>query len=284
MKKYASLLFVSLTCWACAKSSSPTEPSPNPTNVVSYTAVGASDAIGYGSSVLCLPFTDCPNGMGYVQVIARRLQAAGNTVTLLNLGIPTAVLSPATESLGASLGRDIYGNFLTQEMPFVAKDSTLVTVFAGGNDVNTVGAALDAGLGGVDNAGYVDAQTQNFGRDMRTLVAGIKARAPQARIVILNLPNMGALPYAAGYTLDRKRWLQTIAVGFSAQINSLTAQGALVIDLMCDATFYQPGIFSGDGFHPNDTGYAHLADVMNAAVTGGTATAPRASCAQMSVF
>jgi lysophospholipase L1-like esterase len=252
--------------------------------VVSYTAIGASDASGYGGSVFCAPFTDCPNGTGYVQLIARRLQAAGKTVSLLNLGIPTAVLSPATEALGASLGKDIYGNFLTQEMPFVAKDATLVTVFAGGNDVNTVGAALDAGRGGADNTGYVAAQSQNFGSDLRTLVAGIKARAPQARIVILNLPNMGALPYASGYSLDRRRWLQQIAVGFSAQINALTAQGALVIDLMCDASFYQPSIFSSDGFHPSDAGYQHLADIMYAAITGGSAATPRSSCAQMSVF
>lgn len=284
MKKYAALLFVSLTCWACATSTSPTDPSSTPSNAVSFTAIGASDAIGYGSSVVCIPFTDCPNGMGYVQIIARRLQASGKTVSMLNLGIPGAVLSPATQALGASIGRDIFGNFLDQEAPFVAKDSTLVTVFAGGNDVNTIGAALDAGLGGADNTGYVNTQALNFGRDLRTLMTDIKTRAPDARVVVLNLPNMGALPYAAGYSLDRRRWLQQIAVGFSAQINALTAQGAIVIDLMCDGSFYQPGIFSSDGFHPNDTGYAHLADLMYAAISGGSTSAPRTSCSQMTVF
>jgi lysophospholipase L1-like esterase len=251
---------------------------------VHYTAIGASDAIGYGASIPCLPFSPCPTGTGYVQTIARQLQGGGETVTLMNLGIPGAVLGPDTQALGNSMGRDIFGNFLEREVPFVPRETTVVTVFAGGNDVNTVGAALDAGKGGTNPTAYVQTQTQAFSRDLQLLVTGIRDRAPQARLVIINLPNMAALPYASGYTLAQKKGLQQIAVAFSAQVNALAVQSVIVIDLMCDAQMYQAGMYSSDGFHPNDTGYARLAALTLAAAKNGTATPPKASCSQMTVF
>src|SRR5689334_11306019 len=89
-------------------------PSPGPVlgETVSYTAVGASDAIGIGSSVPCVPFTPCPDGRGYVPSVARELERQGRTVTLTNLGVPGAVLSPAIQALGNQYGRGIPGNFL----------------------------------------------------------------------------------------------------------------------------------------------------------------------------
>lgn len=273
-----------LTLTACDRTS-PTTPTPPPAlSVVNYTAVGASDAIGFGSSVLCIPFTACPNGLGYVQIVGRRLTADGKTLTLVNLGLPGAVLSPEIEAIGDGLGRGIIGNFLEREAPFVPRDSTLVTVFAGANDVNTIGAALEAGLGGSNPSAYLAARTQNFGRDMRALVNAIRDRASQARIVVLNLPNMAGMPYASGYTLTQKRGLQQIAVGFSAEINALTSVGVLVVDLMCEAGMYQANIYSSDGFHPNDNGYARMADLVYPPASTGTGPAPRASCLQMTLF
>ena len=86
-------------------------------------------------------FSPCPTGTGYVQILARQLETGGKTVTLRNLGIPGAVLGLETQTLGAAIGLDIYGNFLEREVPFVLRDSTVVTVFAGANDVNTIGRA-----------------------------------------------------------------------------------------------------------------------------------------------
>jgi len=274
---------------ACGSSSSdsptgPTGPSSPIGNQVFYTAVGASDAIGYGSSEVCIPFTQCPNGQGYVQRIARRLRAEGKQVTLSNLGIPGAVVSPGVQSLGNQVGLDIFGNFLEREMPFVSRDSTVVTVFAGGNDANAIGRGLDRGLGGSNPSSYLTAQIQSFGNDMRTLINGIRDRAPDARIVVLNLPNLAAMPYMAGESIDRRRVMQQIAVGFSAQINSLAGGRVVVVDLMCDGNFLQSSIFSGDGFHPNDAGYAYLADIVYPAILNGTATAPRSSCSFMSLY
>ncbi len=265
---------------------SPTEPTPPQTqpNVVSYTAIGASDAIAYGASHDCFPFAACPDGTGYVQVTKRRLEAAGKTVSLLNLGIPGAVLGPDIEAVGNALSRGIPGNYLEREMPFVARDSTLVTIFAGGNDINTVADAVNSGMGGSDPLAYTNTLTNGFGRDLNTLVAGVKSRAPGARIIALNLPNFAGLPFTAGYTLTQKKGVQAIAMAFSAKVNGLTSQSVLVIDLMCDPRSYIAGNYSADGFHPNDSGYAYIADlVYNAALTG-SASAPRSSCAQMTLF
>jgi len=273
-----------LALGACAQERSPADPTPIPSNEVHYTALGASDAIGFGGSVPCIPFTLCPDGTGYVQTIARRLQGDGKAVTLVNLGIPGAVLSPEVQAIGNALGRDIFANFLEREMPFVSSKATVVTVFAGANDVNTIGGALEAGLAGPNVGAYIQAQVQNFARDLRTLLTGIRDRAPQARVVMLNLPNMAALPYASSYSLLQKRTLQQISVGFSAQLNALTSQGALVVDLMCDSRFYDSHIFSADGFHPNDAGYAYLTQIVFGAVSTGTAAAPRASCSQMAIY
>jgi lysophospholipase L1-like esterase len=276
---------MALLLTACNNDSnpSPTSPSPQPNNV-SYTAVGASDAIAIGASHECFPFAACPDGTGYVQVTERRLEASGKKVSLLNLGIPGAVLGPDLEAIGNSLGRGIPGNFLERELPFVARDSTLVTIFAGGNDTNTVAAALDAGLGGSDPVAYANTLSNGFGRDLNSLVSGIKGRAANARIIVLNLPNMAALPYMAGRTLTQRQVVQAIAVSFSAKANALSSQGVLVIDLMCDPRSYIAGNYSSDGFHPNDAGYAFIADLVFAAATTGSAAAPRASCAQMAQF
>lgn len=266
----------------CDKSGSSGEPSPI-TKVVNYDALGASDTIGYGGSAPCLPLVECTSGSGYVQQVTRRLQAEGRDVTLQNLGIPGAVLSPDVQALGNSLGLDIFRNTLMDGAPYVRRTSTLVTVFIGANDANAVGRAVRNGHGGSNPSAYIQTQIQNFARDMQTLVATVRGRSPEVRIVALNLPNMANTPYAAGMPLSEKRVLQQLTVGFAAGINALTAQGVTVVDLMCDANFYNPSIFSADGFHPNDAGYAYLTELVYAAATSSAPT-PRASCSFMTVY
>jgi lysophospholipase L1-like esterase len=283
----ALLVTLAVLSTACNKNTSPTAPSGpvTPGTSVTYTAVGASDAIGYGSSVPCAPFvTDCTNGMGYVQVIVRQLQAQGSTVTLTNLGIPTAVIGPDFEALAGQYNRTVVGNFIEREMPFVARASTVVTIFAGGNDVNTVAAAVGGGAGGSDPAAYADQQIKAFGSDYATLIKGIQDRAPGARIVVANLPNFAGIPMTAGYALDRKQLVQKLSVGFSTQVvNPLALQGIPVVDLLCDSRFSSPSVFSSDGFHPNDTGYAILAAEMVKAITSSSYPAPIGSCSQMTI-
>ena len=112
-------------------------------------------------------------------------------------------------------------NFIERELPFVQRDATLVTVFAGGNDANTVGAALlQAGYGkGPRSRGYAQAQVTRIRvRDLRTLMTGIRTARP-TRAIILNLPQRAALPDRAGRTLNEKCWLQQISVGSRGRIS-----------------------------------------------------------------
>ena len=283
--KQIGLFATVLVASACGVVINPTTPSdPTSASAVVYSAVGASDANGVGGSVPCLPYVTCPDGTGYVQVIARKYSSAGKTVTLQNLGVPGAALSKTFQDIGNQVNRGIVVNFLSDEMPFIKTDATLVTVFAGGNDANAVATAAKNGLGGVDPTAWVNTQIQTFGRDMTSLVNGIKARAPKARIIILNLPNLAVMPYSSGNSASDNRALQAIAVGMNAQINATASLGATIVDLMCDSRVYSASIFSSDGFHPNDTGYSLFADLIFAAAATTSSTSPKSSCAAMSVY
>jgi len=256
---------------------------PAPGSAIVYTAVGASDATGHGASIECVPFTPCPDGTGYVPVATRQLRAQGFAVTLLNLGIPTAVIGRDFETLGQQYNRTIVSNFIESEMPFVQPNSTVVTIFAGGNEVNTMTAALGAGAGGSDPAGFIDAQVRAFGADYATLMSGIRGRAPSARFVVLNLPNLGALPYLSGASLEQRQAAQRAAVAMTTTvINPLSGSTVSVIDLMCDPRAYQSGQYFSDGFHPNDAGYAFIAAEVVKAITSSY-PAPRGSCPQMAL-
>src|SRR5262249_60234060 len=98
-------------------------------SAIVWAAIGASDVAGVGSSIPCF-LQDCNNGTGYVAVTARQLRARGFPLDLLNLGIPTAVIGRDFESLGQRYDRLIAGNFIDQEMPFVQRNATLVSIFA----------------------------------------------------------------------------------------------------------------------------------------------------------
>ena len=260
-------------------------PTPLPPGPVTYSAIAASDGAGAGGSVPCLPFTPCTDGTGYVPVVARQLRAEGHTVTLLNMGIPGAVLSRATQDLAGKYGLTIGANYIQDEAQFVLKDSTLVTIFAGANDANAIGTAIERGATTNENAtSFIDGQIRQFASDYKQLVSIVRERAPNARLVILNLPNLAGLPYTAGRTPTERRWIQQLSVGFTRLgANPFASQGALVIDLMCDPRSYQASIYSSDGFHPNDAGYQYLANEVLAAVKVGSWPAPSDSCAQMTL-
>ena len=270
---------------ACGGAKSPTGPGPvpGPNTTIHYTAIGASDAIGFGASIPCVPFADCPTGRGYVQVTTRELTSRGFTVNLLNLGFPAMVLSRRIQDLGSQYGRTMTGNFLQQQAPFVTPNSTLVTIFAGANDVDTVVAALGGGAGGADQTAYINSQIDAFGQDFASLMSTVRERVPSARIIILNLPNMAGMPRNTSAPLQQRRAHQMLSVGFNTRvINPYVSSGALVLDLMCDPRSYQVSTYSSDGFHPSDTGYAWIAAEVVAAATTQY-RAPASSCSQMAL-
>ena len=280
-------LLISVSAWSCSDGGidSPTGPgpSPPPNSTIYYTAMGASDAIGFGSSIVCLPFTECPDGRGYVQNASRELRARGFTVNLSNVGFPAHVLSRRIQDLGTQSGRTMTGNLLQLQAPFVAPNTTLVTIFAGANDVDTVIAALGAGAGSSDQVAYINSQIDLFGQEYATLINLVRGAAPSARIVVLNLPNMAGMPRFSGVSLQHRRAAQMLSVGITTRvINPQASNGVLVADLMCDPRSYQASTYSSDGFHPSDAGYAWLGSEVVAAATTAY-RAPQSSCAQTSL-
>lgn len=284
--RFAAVLLtfvVALGLAGCKRNEGPTSPTPTP-NEVFYAVVGASDAVGYGSSAPCLPFEDC-NGNGYAPLVKRRFQAEGATVTLTNRGLPGAVLSPALLTLARDIGRnDIPGTFLEQIAPFIPANATHISVFAGGNDANVIAQNIRAGRGASDIRGFIDQHVNQFGADLVDLVSRLRARAPNARIVAMNLPNLAAAPYVGSASTLERSILQRIAVRLTDRINALAGQNVVVVDLMCDARIYSPANYSPDGFHPSDAGYAVMADLLYPALRSGSAPAPSSNCPQRTLL
>ena len=263
----------------------PTAPSgpPSAGSTIRYTPVGASDVSGYGSSVPCFPYlSDCPNGTGYAFVAARQLRSQNYTVTVTNNGMPTAVISRGFQDLGHQYGKEILGNFIEHQMPFIPADSTLVTIFAGANDVNVITAALGVGAGSGDRSAYIDQQVRNFGNDYTTLLTGIRTVAGSARVIVLNVPNIAGMPFRARSALPERQAAQRASVRMTTTVIN-TLPNVTVVDLMCDSRMYQPSIYFSDGFHPNDSGYAIIADEIVKALTLSSYPAPKTSCAQMTI-
>jgi lysophospholipase L1-like esterase len=282
----AAATAVSTGCDVLDKIKPPTGPTPSGPPAagaaIRYTAIGASDANGVGASVACIPFTECQNGTGYVPVLARRLRTS-REVTLTNLGIPEAVLSPTIQAIAKANGRDVIANFVDRELPFVPSNSTLVTILGGPNDVLALGDSIEKGAAGTNVRGYIDTQIAAFGADYDRLVKGIQERAPGVFIVILNMPNLAGLPFAVNAGQPRRQLLQALSVGFSREANRRAGTGVVVVDLMCDPSVYDPARYSSDGFHPNDAGYAYLAESKLLPVVDGRSSSPAASCSQMTL-
>jgi len=280
-----AVLAIGLTAIGCGTSGEgPTTPTPPPSGgKVAYVALGASDVMGVGSSRPCaLPLVDC-DGNGYVFVAARQLRDQGFTVSVNVLGLPGAVISRSFMDLAAQYGRnDVLANLLQTELPFVPRDATLVTVFTGANDVNVITGALGRGAGASNQVGFIDEQVGVFAADFATLISGIRSRAPNARIVAVNLPNLGGMPYLTGATLAQKQAAQRASVRMTAAINA--TPDVAVVDLMCDPRFYSAASYSTDGFHPSDAGYAAIAGEVVKALTQTSYPAPRSSCGQMTLY
>ncbi len=283
-----AVLFLTLTVVSTACNGSdglPTSPSPEG-DTIGYPVLGASDGLGVGSSIPCAPFDlGCENGTGYAQRLRRRFQSDGKTVLYTNLSVPGYVLSQAIVDLAGQVGRsDTPGAFLDRYPNFVPPTTTHVTIFVGGNDANIIGTAVGAGLGGGDPRGYINGHVSQWGRDLAELVSRVRNRAPNARIVVYNLPNLGAAPYMAGRSTTDRRIMQAVATGLADQVNALAGQGVAVVDLMCDARVIQPSSFSGDGFHPSDAGYALMADLAYPALSTGGGPAPAPACGNRTIL
>jgi lysophospholipase L1-like esterase len=158
-------------------------------------------------------------------------------------------------------------------------------------DSSGSGGYLDAyragsGAGNADissTGGYRFRVPANSTYELRVSYPNYAPTSRTASVATANLPNFAALPYTSGYSSTQRLWVQKISVGFATQVNALASQGVAVVDLLCSTQFTNRSNFSSDGFHPNDAGYAALADAMMSAITSSSYPAPSGSCANMTI-
>ena len=226
-----------LTLFSTLVEAAAASPKRAPAPIV-YVALGDSITWGLSASKMCQPMiatpveTACPNATSFPAILARALRARGHAVQLQNLGISGARI-------------DWVSAF---ELNKIDPNANLITLFVGTNDFS-------------DIAFHGTATFDQFARQYDQVVDFLRARFPKARIVLLNVPNIGYLP-CCGET--RATAAATWKAGKSL-IDAL-ADKTIVVDLACDSALYAAAMFpSADSVHPNDTGHARLAaDVLAA--------------------
>ena len=168
-------------------------------------------------------------------------------------------------------------------MPFVPRNSTLVTIFAGGNDANTIGEAVRAARAAPIRGASSPRRSTNFGRDLDAR-HGIRGRAANARIVVLNLPNLAGLPYARGTHLDEKRALQHDRRGILRADQHADAAGRAGDRPDVRRAIVRRRELLERRLPPERRRLLVPHGLVYAAATTGSVPPPRASCPQMTLF
>jgi acyl-CoA thioesterase I len=164
-----------------------------------------------------------PDQESWPAVLQRKLPAGSR---LVNLGVSGSLLRQA----------------LGQQLP-VALDSDpdLVTVWLAVNDY------------------AARVPLERYAADLEALLGELRAKT-DARVLVGNIPDLGALPSAGRFDLrDVDRW--------NAAIDEVAHRhGATVVDLKTTwrEVREHPEYISSDGFHPSTSGYQRLADVFYA--------------------
>ena len=268
-------------------------PSATPApSTLNYVALGDSTAVGVGTSATCPPDNapqlpnppDCPNGQSYAAVVAESLAGSPNqpqtNPRFTDLGITGATVSDYFEQLANrntppqpyAIPSNVTDNELLS--PALAT-ANVVTLYVGLNDVNVIYTAVKSGA---DVGMLID----QFGSDYASLVDAVGKKSPGVKIILVNLPNFAGLAfgdYGYGPRNPDLSLYQQISVGLDQQaINPLARSVYAVIDLLCDPQTYSPSNYSDDGFHPNEAGYAHIAQLIYSAIVSGPPTPPASSC------
>ncbi len=221
-------------------------PAPAPTPVV-YAALGDSITLGGGAST---PAND------YVSLVGAALNA-----TVTNLGIGSEFSGPVNTTIGTTAV--VNGGVLADEVPRIPTNANLVSLFIGTNDLWLASELTKVG----GNAAVIaPAISTAYARNLRAIIAGIKARAPGARVALLTVPNP-AYRYDAGKTAAVRAAIT--ATDDAMRQDLIATAGAVVVDLQCDPQLYTTaGYSSVYDLHPNDTGHAEIAKDVLAALNG----------------
>lgn len=172
---------------------------------------------------------------GYVALLLNRLAATGGRWELYSRG------------RGGAQVDDLLQRQLPEALS-VAPD--VVTLWAGGND------ALKGG------------SPEGFEAALDTVLRRLRAET-QAVVVIANLPRLEDQPFAERKSRAERQRLRERSQAFNAAIERTAARyGVPLVDLRRGTLMYDPAHFGADGFHPNDAGYAAIAERFWAVLEG----------------
>ena len=157
----------------------------------------------------------------------------------LNLSLPGAVLSRAIEDLArVDRSPDQLACRQLHRPPGAVRgpvDTTHLTIFAGGNDANTIAQAARAGRGGSDVNGVHRWSGAPVGHRLRGADSAQSAAARRtrgsSRSTCRTSPRRRTWPATRS---TKRSMMQRIAVGLSDRVNALASLNVLVVDLMCD--------------------------------------------------
>lgn len=228
-----------------SSSGSSNTPAPKtPLDTLHYAAIGASDIVGYGSSVL---------DSSYAYMIRDSLATYVTNLEFTNFGF----YGYDYNVVGTASGSTVQ-DMINEQLPLVKDNSPdLITIWTGGND-------------------FVNMVTQNgdksaellFEEGLNTLLRGIFNDAPDAFAVIANLPNMSQLPATTeyikmGYITESKLEVQERTVRVNTIIKNTVAKydNCYLVDLYSSMNLDRnDNYISEDGFHPSDKGYRAMAN------------------------
>lgn len=224
-----------------------------------YVAMGDSITFGVGVTQDCHAFPTypvdieeyCPDGTSYAILTAKELRKAGVAGHFMNLGIG-----------GAHVERVI-----SDELPYLPSETTLVTLYIGTNDSRGV---RDPKLSVAD-------VVNQFEHHFDDLLSMIHAKAQKARIVLINFPNEKYLAATYHLTEDVLTLYDATSQALAGFINGHYPEYA-VVDTICNPASYDDKLLFNGGVHPNDAGSAILAQSVLKVVLAKDPPPPPTSC------
>ena len=153
---------------------------------------------------------------------ARRLADGGRTVTVANLSIPGAVLSRAIAGPGDEPGTQRFRAISSSAKRRSCRRIRRTSRFSRAATTPTTSRSAPDRAAAATQRRTWTIKFVSGAPTSRTSSRASAARAPNARIVALNLPNLAASPYLAANPPSEKSLMQRVAVGLSDRVNALT--------------------------------------------------------------
>jgi lysophospholipase L1-like esterase len=220
-----------------------------------YVAMGDSITFGVGVKVHPVDVeVYCPNGKSYAVLVAKALRKAGIAGQFMDVGIG-----------GAHVDR-----LINEEIPYLPANATLITIYIGTNDARP-GAKPNH-----DAKYFIDL----YERQYEEMLKAVHAKAPKARIVLVNFPNQR---YLNGSDSAYKIPEETLPL-YDEVSRTLTAfidahyPAYGVVDNACNPASYDWSMQSNLSVHPNEQGAAILAAAVVKVLSTNTPPAPPSSC------